>query len=67
MQQCIRLHNKYNTRNTIVVWKYWCRAIGTKAFDENDKADAVAIIRTVWIVLHIITCFAIILNAWRHW
>ena len=20
------------------MWKYWCRAIGTKAFDENDKA-----------------------------
>jgi hypothetical protein len=49
------------------VWKYWCKSIGTKAFDENNKADTVAIIRTVWIVIHIITCFAIILNAWRHW
>ena len=23
--------------------------------------------RTFWIVLHIVTCLAIILNAWRHW
>jgi len=45
------------------VWEYWCKAIGTKAYDEDDKADRVAIIRTVWIILHIVTCLAIILNA----
>jgi hypothetical protein len=44
-------------------WKYWCKAIGSKEFDEDRKADVVAIIRTVWIVLHLVTCLAIITNA----
>jgi len=48
------------------MWKYWCKAIGTKAFDDKHKADKVAILRTVWITLHICTCVAIILNTWRH-
>jgi hypothetical protein len=45
------------------MWKYWCKAIGTKAYDDDRKADTVAIIRSVWVVLHIFTCLAIILNA----
>ena len=49
------------------MWKYWCKAIGTKSFDEDNKADRVAIIRTVWVILHTVTCFAIIANAWRQW
>lgn len=44
-------------------WKYWCKALGTKAFDDDKKADVVAIIRTVWVLLHIMTCLAIITNA----
>jgi hypothetical protein len=47
------------------MWAYWCKAIGTKAYDDNRKADRVAIIRTVWIVLHIVTCFAIIVGNGR--
>jgi len=47
------------------MWKYWCKAIGTKAFDEDDKADKVALIRTAWIFLHILTCFAIIIGNGR--
>lgn len=42
------------------MWEYWCKAIGTKAYDDNRKADRVAVIRTVWISLHIITCLMII-------
>jgi hypothetical protein len=45
------------------MWEYWCKAIGSKAYDDDHKADHVAIIRTVWIILHILTCLAIILNA----
>ena len=46
------------------IWKYWCKAIGTKAYkDSNKKSDMVAVIRTLWILLHIVTCLAIILNA----
>ena len=46
-----------------MIWKYWCKAIGTKEFDDDRKSDIVAIIRTVWVILHIATCLAIITNA----
>jgi hypothetical protein len=42
------------------MWEYWCKAIGTKAYDNKRKADKVALIRTVWIVLNIVTCLFII-------
>jgi hypothetical protein len=45
------------------MWEYWCKAMGQKAYDDNNKADRVAIIRTAWVILHILTCLAIILNA----
>ena len=46
------------------MWETWCQALGRKAY-ENDsgKSDRVALIRTAWIIMHIITCGAIILNA----
>lgn len=44
-------------------WEYWCKAIGSKAYEDNNRSDRVAIIRSVWVVLHILTCLAIILNA----
>jgi len=45
------------------MWDFWCKAIGTKAYTDDRKADNVAIIRTVWVVLHVVTCLAIITNA----
>lgn len=42
------------------VWKIWCKAIGQKAFQDDLRADRVAVVRTVWVVLHIVTCFFII-------
>ena len=45
------------------MWEVWCKALGSKAYQDNDKADKVAIIRTCWVVLHIVTCLAIITNA----
>jgi len=43
-----------------IMWEYWCKAIGTKAYDDKRKANHVAIIRTIWISLHVITCLMII-------
>jgi len=47
------------------MWEIWCKAIGTKAYQDKDKADRVAVVRTIWITLHVVTCFAIILNTLR--
>lgn len=46
-----------------MLWEYWCKAIGEKAYQDDDRADRVAILRTGWVLLHIVTCLAIILNA----
>jgi len=46
------------------MWELWCKTIGSKAYEkDNNRSDAVAILRTFWVVLHILTCLAIILNA----
>ena len=44
-------------------WEIWAKAIGTKAYSDSRKADVVALIRTAWVILHILTCTAIITNA----
>ena len=49
----------------LTMWKYWCKAIGEKAYEDNNKADRVAIIRTGWVVLHILTCIFIIIGNGR--
>lgn len=46
------------------IWNVWCKAIGEKAYKNDDRrSDCVAIIRSIWILLHVITCLAIIANA----
>lgn len=45
------------------VWEYWCKALGSKAYQENHKADKVALIRTGWVILHVITCLFIIASS----
>jgi len=47
------------------MWKHWCKAIGIKAYGDDRKADTVAIIRTFWVVLHIVTCLFIIIGNGR--
>jgi hypothetical protein len=46
-----------------MLWEIWCKAIGTKAYNDNRRADWVAMVRTGWVLLHIATCLAIITNA----
>jgi len=47
------------------MWNYWCKAIGAKAYSDSRKADRVALIRTAWVLLHIITCLFIIVGNGR--
>jgi len=48
-------------------WTYWCKALGTKAFNDDNKADVIAVMRTFWVLLHILTCLAIIINVLKNW
>ena len=41
-------------------WDIWCKALGNKAFSNKRKADRVALVRSAWVLLHIVTCCFII-------
>lgn len=43
-------------------WRIWAKSLGEKVGETNSQADTVAVIRTFWWIVHIATCFMIILN-----
>jgi len=42
------------------VWRIWARTIGSKISDDDREADIAAIIRTIWVITHMVACFFII-------
>lgn len=49
-------------------WRFWCRVLGRKLEPDSNKiSDAAAILRTLWVLLHVITCGFIIANALHQW
>ena len=49
------------------IWRLWAKAIGEKASNDNKEADRVALIRTLIILVYIITNGFIIANPIRPW
>ena len=49
------------------MWKLWAKALGEKALPDNKESDKVAIIRTIIVLIYIITNFFIIAGVLRHW
>jgi hypothetical protein len=49
------------------VWRLWAKALGEKTGNTDQEADRVAIIRTVIILVYIITNLFIIAGVVRHW
>lgn len=47
------------------LWKLWAKALGEKASADTKEADRVAFIRTVIVILAIITELHIIANFWK--
>lgn len=41
-------------------WTIWCKTIGSKITDDNRENDIAAIIRTIWVITHMVACFFII-------
>jgi len=48
-------------------WSLWAKALGEKAGNTDQEADLVATIRTVIILVYIITNLFIIAGVIRHW
>ena len=44
------------------VWSIWARTIGSKISDDDTEADIAAVIRTIWVVTHMVACFFIIIH-----
>ena len=45
------------------MWSIWAKALGSKAFDDDNRADKVAVVRTAIVVFEIVVGIFIILNA----
>jgi hypothetical protein len=41
-------------------WRIWAQSLGEKVGESDKQADFVAMIRTFWWTVHIVTCFFII-------
>jgi len=48
-------------------WRLWAKALGEKASNNNVDADRVAIIRTVIMLIYLITNIVIMAGVVRHW
>jgi hypothetical protein len=49
------------------VWRLWAKALGEKAGSTDCEADRIALIRTVVLLVYLITNFFIIAGVVRHW
>jgi hypothetical protein len=48
-------------------WRIWAKALGEKAGSSNKEADQIACIRTVIVLIYVITNFFIVAGVIRHW
>ena len=49
------------------MWRLWAKALGEKSGATDQEADLVALVRTVIILIYIITNLFIIAGVIRHW
>ena len=48
-------------------WRLWAKSLGEKASDSDEEADKIACIRTLVVLIYIITNFFIVAGVIRHW
>lgn len=49
------------------IWRIWAKALGEKSGASDKEADKIASIRTVIVLIYIITNLVIIAGVVRHW
>jgi len=49
------------------IWRLWAKALGEKAGRSDAEADHVALVRTVIVLIYLLTNFFIIAGVIRHW
>jgi hypothetical protein len=51
----------------VKLWRIWAKALGEKAGSSDEESDRIACIRTLIVLIYIITNFFIIAGVIRHW
>jgi len=49
------------------LWRLWAKALGEKAGNTDTEADSIACVRTIIVLIYIVTNFVIIAGVIRHW
>jgi uncharacterized membrane protein len=49
------------------IWRLWAKALGDKAGLNDKEADTVATIRTLIVIIYLLTNFAIVAGVIKHW
>jgi len=49
------------------IWRLWAKALGEKAGNSDKEADRIAIIRTVIVLVYLLTNICIVVGIIRHW
>jgi len=49
------------------MWRLWAKSLGEKASPDNKEADKIAIIRTIIVLIYVITNIFIVSGVIRHW
>ncbi len=49
------------------MWRLWAKALGEKASADNKEADKVALIRTIIVLIYVLTNIFIIAGIVKHW
>jgi len=49
------------------IWNIWAKALGEKSGRTDRQADMVAAIRTLILLVYLVTNGFIIAGVWRHW
>jgi hypothetical protein len=50
-----------------ITWRLWAKALGEKAGSTDQEADRVAAIRTVILIIYLVTNLFIVAGVIRHW
>ena len=49
------------------LWRLWAKALGEKAGNDDKEADTIAIIRTIIVILYLVTNLFIVAGVIHHW
>lgn len=49
------------------IWRIWAKALGEKAGNSDAEADRIACVRTIIVLIYVITNFFIVAGVIRHW